>query len=491
MLHYLGRLLVGLSAVMLIPLLTGVWFQEWGPVVDYAIGVACAAFVGFGLMNVTAQPPELSHRQALSIAALAWVAAAALGAIPLALSENYLSYLDAFFDAVSGLTTSGLTLAVDLDHMAHAHNMWRHLTHGIGGQGIIVAAVSLAIGLKGGAFSLYLAEGRDERILPNVMHTARFIWFVTAVWLTIGTVLLTVVNLWRSMAVSRSILHAFWITVACYDTGGFAPMSQNSLYYHSPSVELVTVMLMVVGTVNFNLHADMWRGDRTEIFRNLEARTLAGNVILMMVVTAAGMAASAMYSGPMEVIRKGAYHVLSANSGTGHQSIYASQWSELGPAAFFAVILAMSFGGMVSSTAGGIKALRLGLILKGIVLEIRRALSPPSAVVATKFHHIRDRMATPELIAGALMIFALYIATYLTGALVGAAYGYPLAEALFESTSAAANVGLSTGITNPAMPTGLKVLYILQMWAGRLEFFTLFALFTAIGLSLVPKRRAQ
>ena len=151
--------------------------------------------------------------------------------------------------------------------MSYAHNMWRHLTHLIGGQGIVVAALSFAFGKRGGAVSLYVAEGRDEKILPNVMHTTRFIWFVTAVFVTLGTIALLVFNLFHGMSLVRGSLHAFWITAACYDTGGFAPQSQNALYYHSAIFEFITVMLMLAGTLNFNLHADVWRGDPTRFAR--------------------------------------------------------------------------------------------------------------------------------------------------------------------------------------------------------------------------------
>jgi trk system potassium uptake protein TrkH len=200
------------------------------------------------------------------------------------------------------------------------------------------------------------------------------------------------------------------------------------------------------------------------------------------------MGASQLFSGWSEVLRKGVYHVISANSGTGHQSIYAVQWSELGPGAFYAILLAMAFGGMMSSTAGGIKALRIGVIVKGVWAEMQRALSPHTAVVRGRFHHLTDRQVTPELLAGALMMFALYLVTYISGGLIGAAYGYPLDQSLFESISAAANVGLSAGITAPTMPVGLKVLYVLQMWFGRLEFFTLLALIAAIFTTGIPRR---
>lgn len=195
--HYLGILVCGTALAMALPLVTAVLLGEWEPALDYCVGIAISAVLGLVLMLSDVTAPPLSQRQSLLISAMAWFLAAGVGAIPLALSGNYGSYLDALFDAMSGFTTSGLTVAQDLDHMAAAHNMWRHLTHLIGGQGIIVAAISLAIALKGGAFSLYLAEGRDERILPNVLHTARFIWFVTAVWVTFGTILLTVIN-WGS-----------------------------------------------------------------------------------------------------------------------------------------------------------------------------------------------------------------------------------------------------------------------------------------------------
>lgn len=486
--HYLGRLMLGVAFVQMVPLMTALLSREWDPAFDYVFGFGLTSLVAVLLMSAKAEASAISRREALMISGLAWLTATVLAAVPLVLSGHYGSFLDSVFETASGFTTSGLTLTQDMDHLANAHNMWRHLTHLIGGQGIIVAAVSLAIGMKGGAFSLYLAEGRDEQILPNVVHTARFIWFVTALWVGFGTLALTVNGLWHGMALDRSFLHSFWLTIAAYDTGGFGPQSNNTLFYHSATLEFITVVLMLAGMTNFNLHADMWRGDKGEIFKNIEARTLASNLLILTAFAGAGMAATPLMNTFGEVIRKGAYHIISANSGTGHQSIYANQWADMGPAAFYAVILAMAFGGMVSSTAGGIKALRIGVMVKAVILEIRRSLSPPSAVVRTKFHHLTDRVLTPEITSAAFMIFSLYIFTYITGGLIGAAYGYPLGDALFESISAAANVGLTTGITQPSMPTGLKVLYTAQMWIGRLEFFTLLALITAVVHAAIPKR---
>ncbi|MDO8847433.1 MAG: TrkH family potassium uptake protein [Coriobacteriia bacterium] len=489
--HYVGILMVSFAGAMLIPLLTALVAGEWDPALDYVCGIGVAAGLGGMLASRAPWGVHLDRQNALVVTALVWLAASLVGAVPLALSGHYGSFLDALFDAMSGFTTSGLTLVQDLDHLPLAHNMWRHLTHLIGGQGIVVAVLTLAFGVRGGgAVSLYQAEGRDERILPNVMHTARFIWFVTLIYVSLGTAILSVGNLLAGMELGRAVLHGFWHTIACYDTGGFAPQSQNALYYHSPLFEIVTVMLMLAGMLNFNLHADIWRGDRRELFRNIESRTLAVHIGLLSLAVGLGLGATALYSEPGEVLRKGLYHLLSAHSGTGQQTLYAAQWTRgYGDLALVAVMLAMALGGMASSTAGGIKALRAGLIFKGLLLRIKQAIAPQSAIVGMKFHHLTDVHLTADAVSGALIVFALYVVSYVTGALVGLAYGYPAREALFESISATANVGLSAGITSPAMPAGLKITYILQMWTGRLEFVAVLAMVASLVASVRSRAR--
>lgn len=486
--YYTGVLAVGISLAMCVPLATALVFGEWAASLDYVLGIGVGLAAGGLLMATRPRRGTVDHRHALVISALGWLVAALIGAVPLAFSGNYHSYLDALFDAMSGFTTSGLTVVVDLDHMANAHNMWRHLTHLIGGQGIIVAALSLAVGLRGGAFSLYVAEGRDEKILPNVMHTARFIWLVTAVFVALGTSALLAVNLFAGMAPDRSLLHAFWITIAVYDTGGFAPQALNALYYHSWAFEAVTMVLMIAGGINFNLHAAVWRGDRREMARNIETRMLAANIVLLTVITALALAASAAYGTPSEVIRKGVYHVVSAHTGTGHQTLHPAAWeSILGAGATFAVVLAMGFGASVSSTAGGIKAMRVALVLKSIYKQVKQSLSPASAVVRVRYHHLRDRELTSRMATAALTVTVLYVLSYVTGGLIGAAYGYSPLTALFESVSATANVGLSAGITSASMPAGLKILYILQMWTGRLEFVAFFVLVAGVVVYLMSR----
>jgi trk system potassium uptake protein TrkH len=483
--HFLGALLMGIAVTMLVPLVLALVLREWAPALDYMIGIGVTLFFGSSLMMANVRADSLNRKQALIVTALAWIVASAASAVPLYFSHNYFSYLDALFDSMSGLATTGLSVAVDLDHMAWSHAMWRHLLHLIGGQGIVVAAISFAVARGGGAFALYQAEGRDERILPNVQHTARFIWFVTAVYVSVGTLALTGAMLLQGISPGAAVLNAFFICVAAFDTGGFAPHSQSLLYYHSWLVESVTLVLMLAGTMNFALQADVWRGDVREMVTNIETRTLAFNMFVLTAFASAGVALFGVLDTGGEFARKVMFHIVSAHTGTGHQTIYAPQWSlTLGGAGIAAVILAMAAGGAVSSTAGGIKALRLGVIVKAMVLNIRRALAPSTAVVKARYHHITDKTLTDQLISSSMTVFILYVVTYITGALVGMAYGYPAGDALFESTSAAGGVGLSIGITSPSMPAGMKWLYIFEMWAGRLEFLALMALIAAVIISI-------
>ncbi|MBN2247938.1 MAG: TrkH family potassium uptake protein, partial [Coriobacteriia bacterium] len=290
-LHYTGMLVLALAAAMIVPLVVALISREWDPALDYILGAGVTALAGALLVRMAPQGAAINRRDALLVTALAWLAASLAAAVPLAFSGHFGSYLDACFEAMSGLTTSGLVLVQDLDHIANAHNVWRHFTHLIGGQGIIVAALSVAIGMRGGgAMSLYLAEGRDERIMPNVLHTARFIWLVTAVYVGLGIASLTVINLSLGMGFGRSVLHAFCNTAACWDTGGFGPQSQNSLYYHSAWYEGVTVILMIAGTMNFNLHAHIWRGERVELVKNIEARTITVNTLILSALMGLGLA---------------------------------------------------------------------------------------------------------------------------------------------------------------------------------------------------------
>jgi trk system potassium uptake protein len=179
--------------------------------------------------------------------------------------------------------------------------------------------------------------------------------------------------------------------------------------------------------------------------------------------------------------------VISGHS-AGHQTVYGNQLlEEFGSLGLIAIIIGMAVGGSLSSTGGGVKALRVGVITKSILLQIKQALAPPSSAIRIRYHHITERILTPDITGAAATVLILYLGTYLLGAVAGALYGYSLPEALFESVSATANSGLSIGVTSPTMPAGLKLVYMFQMWAGRLEFIAVLVLIAQVVLALDVK----
>jgi len=279
------------------------------------------------------------------------------------------------------------------------------------------------------------------------------------------------------MKPSNAFFHGACVFMAAFDTGGFAPQSQNILYYHSFVFEIVTIAIMILGALNFKLHYHIWMGNRKEIFKNIETITLFITVIITFSITATGLTQAGIYPKAVMLFRKGFYQLISGHTGTGFQTIYARQfvneWSHL---ALVGVILAMGLGGAVCSTTGAIKMLRIGIIFKALVEDIKRIILPERAIVVQKFHHIKEIFLEDKQVRGALLITLAYLVLYGLGSCVGMFYGYPFLESLFESTSAAANVGLSCGITAPSMPAVLKMTYIFQMWAGRLEFMSVFTL---------------
>ena len=178
--------------------------------------------------------------------------------------------------------------------------------------------------------------------------------------------------------------------------------------------------------------------------------------------------------GKFSIFRQGFYQLISAHVGCGFTNLAAFELNGFSSLAILAIIFAMMIGGGICSTTGAIKLMRVGIIFKAFFMEIKRWMMPLRSVYRDKIHHLQDLILSDKRIKEAYIYFTLFIFTYLAGAVVGMIFGYSPLLSLFESVSATANVGLSVGITHPAMPTALKVVYILQMWMGRLEFLSIF-----------------
>jgi trk system potassium uptake protein TrkH len=278
--------------------------------------------------------------------------------------------------------------------------------------------------------------------------------------------------------VADAFLHGLWVYMAAWSTGGFAPMSQNILYYHSTLYESITVVFFILGSFNFALHNAVWSGNRKEIFKNIETVSFATTMSILTLVVSWGLMKARVYPDLAALVRKGFYQLSSAHTTTGFMSVYprqlANEWGDL---AVLAMIVAMLIGGSACSTAGGFKGLRVGIIWKAIVQDTRKMLKASSAVFPQRFHYHGERNLSEAQVRSASLIVIMYLAIFFLATIAGCAAGYPFLDAAFESASVTGNVGFSIGVTQAAMPAFLKVVYIFNMWAGRLEFMAVLATF--------------
>ncbi|MDD5097856.1 MAG: potassium transporter TrkG, partial [Candidatus Omnitrophica bacterium] len=388
---YLGKIILGLAFTMAIPIIIGIAFQEINPTLDFLISIEISILLGALLVKICHTDKDLNWMQGMIVVSLSWLVAMVLGAIPLYLSGHWKSFLDACFDSMSGFATTGLVLVQNLDHISYAHNFWRHLIMFLGGQGIVVIALSFFVRGFSGAFKMYVGEGRDEKIMPNIIHTSRFIWLVSIVYFILGTLALGLTGIFNGMQPVNAFFHGACIFMAAFDTGGFSPQSQNMLYYHSMIYEVITIVIMVLGALNFKLHYHLWMGNRKEIIKNIETSTLFITIIATFSIVAVGLAQTASYPTAVMLLRKGFYQLISGHTGTGFQTIYPQQffsdWNQL---AMVGVIMAMALGGAVCSTTGAIKMLRIGIIFKAFKEDLKRIIMPDKALIIEKFHHIKE-----------------------------------------------------------------------------------------------------
>ena len=477
--YYIGLVIVGLGMLMIVPMFTSLLYGEWPIAVVFAFSAAATLFAG-GLCMVLLgkyRKARLGWGEGMSITAGAWFLGMLVCAVPYALSGNYLSYLDACFDVMSGFTTTGLTLVQDIDHLSNGLNMWRHMLTFVGGQGMVVLVLTVMTKASSGLYKMYVGEGKDERLMPNVVHTARSIWQISLAYLAVGTVCLWMIGMADGMAVDRAFLHGLWIFMSSWSTGGFAPMSQNILYYHSTVYELVTVVFFVIGSFNFALHYAVFTGKRRELVKNVETLSFTITVTLLTLIASLGLIRLNVYPDAFALFRKGFYQLISGHTTTGFMTIYARQfYHEWGDVALFAIILAMLIGGSACSTAGGFKGLRMGIIFTAFRRDVARMAQPESMVATKRYHHIRDIALDDGVVRSAMLIVILYGVTFTAGTLTGMLCGYPFGMAVFESASVTGNVGLSIGLTTAAMPAVLKIVYICIMWLARLEFMSILAL---------------
>ena len=491
--HYLGMLSLFFTVGLAVPFVTALIFGETEPASRYLLAMGITLFVGSLLRFLRVRPGRLTRRQALIVTGLSWILFALYAAVPLSMATGqYANFGDALFEGVSGLTTTGASTVIDLDHLSYADNMWRFMMHLIGGMGLVVVGMTFGLFGKGAGASLFAAEGRSEHVVPNVVESTKFIARIAAVFILLSTVIVSAVCMVLGIDPVRAVLQALWMSLSAFMTAGFVPMSENIAYYHSFVLECVLIIVMLTGTVNFALHYEIVRGRPSNFFRDMETRMGGAWLVIMVIVLTASLALATKagqqaFSDLPTLLRRGLFMVVAAFSTTGFQNISSEQLvGTLSSGAFLVLAILMAFGSTSGSTVGGIKLSRMVMAVKSVVYTVKNTIAPDSARVTVSYYHMGKHTVTPSLLNEALTVTALYATTYVIGALVGIAHGCDATSAIFESIAMASNGGLSAGIVSPDMPLTLEAFYIFEMWAGRLEFITLLALFAQIGVSLVP-----
>ena len=489
-LYHLGRMLHLLSLVFLLPLVPALFYGELDTLPHFLLTSGLTLLLATLLSRScqTEEPMELKH--ALCLVALAWLSASLLASLPLWLGGACASPLDACFESLSGFTGTGLSLVPDPDHLARSVNFHRHLLQFLG-DGVGIVAVSLAVLGRTEVSSVlaFRGEAREEGIRPSVVRTTRLIFGMAFTFFLVGAAMFTLAGIYEGADPGTALFDGICHSFTGYATGGFSPHSQNLMYYHGMIYEIVAMVLMVIGALNFNLHYALLTGKRGEVFRNTEARVFFLTTLLLGTFTVLLLFSRGIYSSAEALFRRGVFQLVSAQTTTGFSTVPSLHLALLWPLPLlFLLSLAMLLGGCANSTSGGIKSLRVGILLKSLALELRRPFLPRSAVVGERFHHLRDSPLTPQLVRGAAVVATSYLLLFVAGSLLTMAYGYGAEQAMFETSSALSNVGLSCGITSPSMPVGLKVTYMLLMWMGRLEVITVLVLLIALALGLQRRR---
>lgn len=475
----LGRICTGVGLAMLLPAGVGAVQGRPNDLSAFVLAGALAVATGTIAARRGRAASRLSWTRGLVTVAAGWVVAAVVAAVPLALSGHYAGYGDALVEAMSGLTTTGLTLVQDLDHLPAAVNLWRHLLHLLGGQATIVVALTLfsTAGLPPGTLSV--GGTRSERIVGDLRGAVLTVLRIASGFAVVGIGALVVAGVTAGLRPGRAAWHAVTLFASAYDTGAFAATSASVALLHSPAAETVVVVLMLAGATSVALHLALHRGNHREVIRHLESRVLAGSLLVTGLSLLVGLARTGVFTDAGALVRKGVFMLISAHTTTGLRVVdgrmLLSDWGVVAPAV---LVAAMAVGGMAASSAGGIGTFRLGVMLKAVLRDVRAVLLPRSSLVVCSYHHLRRRILDDAHIRMATGVLLLYLTTFIAGGLVTVALvgGIDFTTAMFEATAATSTTGLGVGVVDPSMPDLLKGATFVEMWLGRLQFMAVFAL---------------
>ena len=465
----IGLLVFFLGLSMSIPVLVSLLYRDgstWA--LGYSMAFTCSAGL---LMYVAARREEatsLSHRDGVAIVTFGWLAAGAAGAIPFLLSNSIPHFTDAYFESLSGFTTTGASILKDIEKIPPSILLWRSITQWLGGMGIIVLSIAILPFLGIGGMQLYKAEIPSpvvDKLKPRISDTAKTLWKVY--------ILITSVEIALLLAGGMSLFDAVCHTFCTMPTGGFSPKNASIAHYNSPYFDAVIIVFMLLAGINFSLHYRFLRGEVTIFGRDPECRVflfMVGIFILLVTYDIYG----SVYSSLTAAFRYAAFQVSSIITTTGFVTADYDQWPSLSRNL---LILCMFLGGMAGSTGGGMKTMRIMLLAKHAYQEIFRIIHP-HAVTTVK---LGGKAIPGDILSSIWGFFVLYLGIFVISALIMAALGLDIISAFSSVAACIFNVGPGLGSVGPVqnylhVPFLGKWVLIFCMLLGRLEIYTVIVL---------------
>lgn len=443
--------------------------QQWQPLL-LASAVTLAAGGIPWLLTRSKTDQELRSRDGYLVVTLSWLLMSFSGSLPYLFSGTIPGYPDAFFESMSGFTTTGATILTDIEVLPKGILFWRSLTQWIGGMGIIVLAVAILPILGIGGMQLFQSEApgiSPDKLKPRIRDTAKRLWILYSGLTLIEMVLLMIGGMSFFDAINHSLT-----TMA---TGGFSLKNSSIAFYDSPYLQYVITIFMFLAGTSFTLTYFILKGKFNKVWQNEEFRYYVALVLLVTLITTIGIYLTTGQAWEPS-FRYAIFQVISIISTTGYITADYTAWAPLLTALF---VILMFIGASAGSTAGGVKIVRHAILIKNSVLEMKRQIHP-AAVIPVRYN---GKAVTQDITFNVLAFFVIYITVFALGTILMALTGVDFMTAVGATATSLGNIGPGIGTVGPVdnfahLPGAGKWVLSFLMLLGRLELFTVLILFT-------------
>lgn len=463
---YVGILVFFLGLTMLVPMGVGLFYAD-GSALALAESAGIAVLCGVVLLAVFGREKteHISQRESMAIVAISWAGIGFFGALPFYVSGIFPTFADAFFESVSGFTTTGASVLVDIEPVARGLLFWRSLIQWLGGMGIIVLTIAILPFIGVGGFQLYKAEVPSpvpDKLKPRIRDTAKALWKVYVLF-SLAEVLLLLIG---GMTLYDSLCHTF----TTMPTGGYSTKSLSIAHFESLYFDIVIMGFMLLAGINFSLHFRMLQAKPISYWRNPEFRFFFFTLLILIFVVSISLFGS-VYDTAGESLRYGAFQVISILTTTGYATADYNQWPAV---AQLIILMCMFVGGSAGSTAGGMKIMRIMVCFKFCYKELFNLLHPHSV----SYVKIGGRPVPDTVINGVLGFLALYIGIFVLCSILLAAMGVDFVTSFSAAAASIGNIGPGLAMVGPTgnyadIPYFGKWLLSLLMLLGRLEIYTI------------------